>query len=135
MKCPKCGDTENIKFFVRHQKSSEDDESTNANCLTILHADPECGFNESYLLEDCLDVVFPNWSEIQEIENKVNEIQNNINIGDVLAMMNGISDAIETDEEVIEDNELPPVQESEDIELENEDEATESDCIKSIDND
>ena len=135
MKCPKCGDTENIKFFVRHQKSSEDDESTNANCLTILHADPECGFNESYLLEDCLDVVFPNWSEIQELENKVNEIQNNINIGDVLAMMNGISDAIETDEEVIEDNELPPVQESEDIELENEDEATESDCIKSIDND
>ena len=135
MKCPKCGDTENIKFFVRHQKSSEDDESTNANCLTILHADPECGFNESYLLEDCLDVVFPNWSEIQELENKVNEIQNNINMGDVLAIMNGISDAIETDEEVIEDNELPPVQESEDIELENEDEATESDCIKSIDND
>ena len=136
MKCPKCGDTENIKFFVRHQKSSEDDESTNANCLTILHADPECGFNESYLLEDCLDVVFPNWSEIQELESKVNEIQNNVNMGDMFAaMMGGMSNTIETEGEVIEDNELPPIQESEDIESENADGAIESDPIESIDND
>ena len=104
MKCPKCGSTENIKFFIRHQKSSEDDEETNANCLTILHADPECGFNESYLLEDCLEVVFPNWSEIQELENRVNEIQNNVNMGSMFAaMMDGMTDTIKAEGEVVED--------------------------------
>ena len=63
MKCPKCGDTENIKFFVRHQKISEEDETTAANCITMLHADPSCGFNESFMLEDCLDYIFSYWSE------------------------------------------------------------------------
>ena len=137
MKCPKCGDTEDIKFFVRHQKFSEDDEGTNANCLTILHANPECGFNESRLLEDCLDLVFPDWSEIVELQNKLNKVEQNMQSMNGLAnMFSGmISDEIiETDGEVIEDNELPSVQESEDIESENADGATESDRIESENN-
>lgn len=102
MKCPKCGATENIKFLIRHQKSDENDESNIANCITIIHAEPQCGFNESYLLEDCLDDIFPNWSEIRELEEKINDIQNNMNAESLLAGMLG-DQIIETEGEVIED--------------------------------
>ena len=108
MKCPKCGSTENIKFFVRHQKSSEDDESNIANCITIIHAEPQCGFNESYLLEDCLNDIFPNWSELQELQTKIEDIQNNIN------MRNLFDQVVETEGEIIEDCDccqLPPIEE------------------------
>lgn len=57
MKCPKCGTVENIKFFLRHQKENEEDESDLANAITILCT--ECGNNESYFLLDCLDDIFP----------------------------------------------------------------------------
>ena len=104
MKCPKCGSIENIKFFLRHQKDSEEDDSTVVNCITIIHADPQCGFNESYLLEDCLDVIFPNWSEIQELEEKIENIQNAVNIGSLFEGMLG-NDSIEIEGEVIDENE------------------------------
>ena len=120
MKCPKCGAVEDIKFFLRHQKTSDDDEDTTANCITMLHANPDCGFNESYMLEDCLDIIFPDWSEIQELEDKINEIQNSVNMSDMFAAMadniiEADSEVIETDGEIVETNELPSNEETGDI--------------------
>lgn len=57
MKCPKCGTTEDIKYFLRHQKENEDDISDIANAITMLCT--QCGYNQSYLLLDCLDEIFP----------------------------------------------------------------------------
>ena len=111
MKCPKCGATENIKFLVRHQKTDEDDESNIANCITIIHAEPQCGFNESYLLEDCLDDIFPNWSEIRELEAKINDIQNSMNAIEMFE-----DQIIETEGEIVEgcdSCQLPPIEDEE----------------------
>lgn len=73
MRCPKCGATENLVYFLRHQKMNEKDEDKNINCWTILCK--ECGHNESYLLEDLLDEIFINWSEVKQntIFNNENE--------------------------------------------------------------
>lgn len=60
MICPKCG-KEDIVFFLRHQDREDDSENT-ANCITILCK--ECGHNESFFLIDCLDYIFPDWSEL-----------------------------------------------------------------------
>lgn len=60
MICPKCG-KEDIVFFLRHQ-DREDDSENAANCITILCK--ECGHNESFFLIDCLDYIFPDWSEL-----------------------------------------------------------------------
>ena len=60
MKCPKCKATEDIKFFLRHQ-DTEDDTSDNANVITMLCT--KCGYNQSFFLVDCLDAIFPEWSE------------------------------------------------------------------------
>lgn len=60
MICPKCG-KEDIVFFLRHQ-DREDDAENVANCITILCK--ECGHNESFFLIDCLDYIFPDWSEL-----------------------------------------------------------------------
>lgn len=101
LKCPKCGSKENIIFFLRHQKESEDDESTNANCITMLHEDPDCGYNQSFLLIDCLEELFPDWSDIPERLNKIQEQQSNM-FSALGNMMNEIP--IEADNvEVIED--------------------------------
>ena len=107
MICPKCGDTENIKFFLRHQKSNEDDEDTTANCITILHASPDCGFNESYMLEDCLDTIFPDWSEIRSLQQKVDDIEQNINNIDSVSNMftNFMPGMIKSENEAIEEEE------------------------------
>ncbi len=69
MKCPKCG-KDNIVFFLRHQ-DREDDAEDVANCITILCK--ECGYNESFFLIDCLDYIFPNWSEFGQGVKKVIE--------------------------------------------------------------
>lgn len=61
MKCPECGANEGIKFFLRHQAEDENDSSNNANVITILCT--KCGKNESYFLAECLDQIFPSWSE------------------------------------------------------------------------
>lgn len=61
MKCPECGTNEGIKFFLRHQAEDENDTSNNANVITILCT--KCGKNESYFLAECLDQIFPSWSE------------------------------------------------------------------------
>lgn len=63
MKCPKCGTTEDIKYFLRHQKENEDDTSDIANAITMLCT--WCGYNQSYFLLDCLDEIFPDWSEVK----------------------------------------------------------------------
>jgi len=106
MKCPKCGSTEDIKFFVRHQKISENDESTAANAITILHANPECGFNETYMLEDCIELIFKDWSELYQIEEKISELENSANSMNALFtnLIDGMgSEVIEADGEVVED--------------------------------
>lgn len=61
MKCPECGTNEGIKFFLRHQAEDENDSSNNANVITILCT--KCGKNESYFLAECLDQIYPSWSE------------------------------------------------------------------------
>jgi len=106
MKCPKCGSIEDIKFFVRHQKTSEDDESTVANAITILHANPECGFNETYMLEDCIELIFKDWSDLYQIEEKISELENSAN--GMNALFTGLMDnvnpeVIETEGEVVDD--------------------------------
>lgn len=60
MECPQCKAKEGLKWFLRHQKSDESDENTDANCITMLCT--ACGFNESYLLEDLLPEIFTNWA-------------------------------------------------------------------------
>ena len=60
MKCPNCQSKKNIKFFLRHQDVDESKDN-DANVITILCT--ECGHNESFFLVDCLEDIFPNWSE------------------------------------------------------------------------
>ena len=57
MRCPKCNTNEDIKFFLRHQKEGENDDSEIANAITMLCT--HCGYNQSFLLVDCLDDIFP----------------------------------------------------------------------------
>lgn len=60
--CPKCETTEDIKWFIRHQKSDENDESTVGNVITILCT--ECGFNQSVFIKDYLEDIFRDWTEL-----------------------------------------------------------------------
>ena len=83
MKCPKCGATENIVHFPRHQKTDENDENTNVNCWTILCKN--CGHNESFLLEELLDEVFVDWSEIQAKIKELEQQVQNANMMQILA--------------------------------------------------
>ena len=100
MICPKCGSSENIVFFVRHMKTDENDESTTANCVTVLHADPQCGYNESMLLKDVANVVFTEWSELAKLEERVSNINPTGGLG---SLFNSIGDMIETEGEVVEE--------------------------------
>lgn len=59
MICPKCETTEGIKWFLRHQ-DTETSGVDDANVITILCT--ECGHNESYFLENSLELIFPSWS-------------------------------------------------------------------------
>ena len=63
MQCPNCGAVKNIKWFLRHQKVDENDETTDANVITILCT--ECGHNSTFFLADCLEDIFPEWKEPQ----------------------------------------------------------------------
>lgn len=127
--CPKCGASDNIKFFIRHMKTSENDESTIGNCLTILHANPKCGHNQSMMLDEVVEVVFRDWSELGKLEDKLNEINNQTaNFGNMLGNMMGnmiSEDVIETEGEVVEEEflseecescTLPPIQEEIEVE-------------------
>ncbi len=104
IKCPKCGSEENIVHFLRHQKESEDDEGTNANCWTILCK--ECGYNESYLLEDLLEEVFPEWSTLQirikELENQFQEMYDSVEIQNNIIEADNV-EVQEVEEEVEEE--------------------------------
>ena len=64
MFCPKCNTNEGIKWFLRHQSATENDELDVANVITILCT--KCGNNQSYMLSDCLDDIFPDWSELKQ---------------------------------------------------------------------
>ena len=66
MKCPKCGATTNIKWFLRHQ-DRESDTIDDVNVITILCT--ECGYNDSVFLEEYLDDIFKDWSEIKQDNN------------------------------------------------------------------
>lgn len=57
--CPVCHKTDNIRYITRHQLVDRYDTDTAPNVITILHADPECGFNQTYWIEDCLEDIFP----------------------------------------------------------------------------
>ena len=61
MRCPSCGTTEGIKWFLRHQTENKDDDSDLANVITILCT--ACGKNESYFLDSCLESIFPSWKD------------------------------------------------------------------------
>ena len=82
MKCPSCGTTKEIKWFLRHQPENEDDTSNLANVITILCT--ECGKNETYYIADCLEDIFPSWKEKQidlsSLTNMFNNTQNNFEI-------------------------------------------------------
>lgn len=60
MICPKCEAVEGIKWFLRHQ-DAEGSSDNDANVITILCT--KCGNNQSYFLEDSLDLIFPSWSQ------------------------------------------------------------------------
>lgn len=66
MKCPKCGATTNIKWFLRHQ-DRENDTINDANVITVLCTN--CGYNDSVFFEDYLDDIFKDWSEIKQNNN------------------------------------------------------------------
>ena len=66
MKCPECGATTNIKWFLRHQ-DRENDIINDANVITVLCTN--CGYNNSVFLEDYLDDIFKDWSEIESNNN------------------------------------------------------------------
>lgn len=127
MKCPKCGATENINFFLRHQ-SKENDDSIVANCITIIHADPECGYNQSYLIADCLDYIFPEWSEIPDLMDRLNAIEDSVSFFNVLSSFReGVFnenllhvEAEVLDEKNIKNSDAPAADESE-VEIEIED--------------
>lgn len=89
MKCPNCGTTEDIKFFLRHQ-DKENDDSNVANVITIICT--KCGKNESYFLEDCLPEIFPSWKETPSFDIGM--------IGDMLQGMseNNFSEGLITEE-------------------------------------
>ncbi len=61
MKCPKCGTSEGIKWFLRHQAIQEENDDTDANVITVLCT--QCGENQSFFLSDCLEIIFSNWKE------------------------------------------------------------------------
>lgn len=65
MYCPECKETKNIKWFFRHQKENEEDESTSANVLTVLCT--ECGKNSSIFIQDYLEDLFPEWDDRQSL--------------------------------------------------------------------
>lgn len=60
--CPKCETNENIKWVIRHQKASDEDDSTLGNVITLLCT--ECGFNQSVFIQDYLEDIFTDWTEL-----------------------------------------------------------------------
>lgn len=60
--CPKCETTEDIKWMIRHQKANDEDDSTLGNVITLLCT--ECGFNQSVFIQDYLEDIFTNWTEL-----------------------------------------------------------------------
>ena len=61
LRCPKCGTEEDLKWFIRHQDLEDDEDSTSGNVITILCT--TCGYNQSFILADCLEDIFPEWVE------------------------------------------------------------------------
>lgn len=101
MKCPKCESTEEIKWFLRHQKLNEDDTGTNANVITVLCT--VCGYNESKFLEDYLDALFPEWDENRE---QLMQMLSQLPTEEELQMLENISVEEEDEKEADLENEL-----------------------------
>lgn len=101
MKCPKCENIEEIKWFLRHQKLNEDDTGTNANVITVLCT--VCGYNESKFLEDYLDALFPEWDENRE---QLMKMLSQLPTEEELQMLENISVEEEDEKEADLENEL-----------------------------
>ena len=48
--------------MIRHQKANDEDDSTLGNVITLLCT--ECGFNQSVFIQDYLEDIFTNWTEL-----------------------------------------------------------------------
>ncbi len=79
IQCPKCSTNKNIKWFLRHQ-NKDTDLDNEANVITILCT--ECGENESFFLEDCLENIFLDWSDKKDNNNNLFSFLDFISFGD-----------------------------------------------------
>ena len=82
IECPDCLEEGKVVWFLRHQKTNEEDTGTNANVVTILCQ--TCGKNESIFLEDFLEEMFPDWTNKKAV-NKAFEAFMNTNNGMVFS--------------------------------------------------
>lgn len=57
--------------MIRHQKENDEDSSSIGNVITILCTD--CGFNESVFIQDYLETIFNNWSNLFDSKPRVKE--------------------------------------------------------------
>ena len=48
--------------MIRHQKINKEDDSTVGNVITLLCT--ECGFNQSVFIQDYLEDIFTDWTEL-----------------------------------------------------------------------
>ena len=48
--------------MIRHQRTNDEDDSTLGNVITLLCT--ECGFNQSVFIQDYLEDIFANWTEL-----------------------------------------------------------------------
>lgn len=69
MYCSECKDESKVVWFLRHQKTDEEDTGTNANVITILCQN--CGKNASVFIEDFLGTFFPDWDEEAELKKQL----------------------------------------------------------------
>ena len=81
MWCPNCREESDVKWMLRHQKSSEEDTATNANVVTVLCI--KCGKNASAFIEDYLPEIFPEWDETPELIQKYIEEQKTLENGTI----------------------------------------------------
>lgn len=48
--------------MIRHQKTNDEDISTVGNVITLLCT--KCGFNQSIFIQDYLEDIFEDWTEL-----------------------------------------------------------------------
>ena len=109
MRCPDCGiEDGDVKWFLRHQKSDENDTATNANVITILCV--KCGKNNSVFIEDYLGSFFPEWDEEREQLEQLFEQFSNSN---TMENLEGLEEPLEIEGKIEEDSDLEKESDSE----------------------